>query len=113
MDLLNPHSLVATIQGNYVGHAIMKFEWDEANRLASLDRYGIDFLDVEEIFDDSFVTVEDDRYSHGKQRFVTVGLMQARVVAIGYTNRGNAMRLISCRKATLYEQKNYYTKISN
>jgi uncharacterized protein len=91
----------------------MKFEWDEANRLASLDRHGIDFLDVEEIFDGSFITIEDDRCTCDEQRFITVGLLQARIVAIGYTNRGHAMRLIFCRKATLYEQKNYYTKISN
>jgi hypothetical protein len=91
----------------------MEFEWDEAKRLSNLDKHGIDFLDVEEVFDGDIVTVEDDRYGYGERRFVTFGLLQGRVVAVVYTDRGDAMRLISVRKATKYEQRTYYTQISN
>lgn len=48
----------------------MGFEWDEANRLANLDKHGIDFIDVPEVFEGNIVTVEDDRYTYGEQRFV-------------------------------------------
>jgi uncharacterized protein len=93
----------------------MEFEWDEAKRLSNLDKHGIDFLDVEEVFDGDIVTVEDDRYDYGERRFVTFGLLQGRVVAVAvvYTDRGDAMRLISVRKATKYEQRTYYAQISN
>jgi uncharacterized protein len=91
----------------------MEFEWDEAKRLANLDKHGIDFLDVEEVFDGDTVTVEDDRYSYGEQRFVAFGLLQGRIVAVVYTDRGEAMRLILVRKATKYEQRTYYAQISN
>jgi hypothetical protein len=37
-------------QGSYIGHSAMEFEWDEAKRLSNLDKHGIDFLDVEEVF---------------------------------------------------------------
>lgn len=91
----------------------MEFEWDEAKRLANLDKHGIDFLDVEEVFDGDTVTVEDDRYPYGEPRFVTFGCLQGRVVAVVYTDRGEAMRLISVRKATKYEQRTYYEQIAN
>ncbi|MFM2430964.1 MAG: hypothetical protein RLZZ511_2177 [Cyanobacteriota bacterium] len=99
----------------------MEFEWDEAKRLSNLDKHGIDFLDVEEVFDGDIVTVEDDfptgtlreRSGYGERRFVTFGLLQGRVVAVVYTDRGDAMRLISVRKATQYEQRTYYAQISN
>jgi len=29
----------------------MGFEWDEAKRLANLDKHGIDFIDIPEVFD--------------------------------------------------------------
>jgi uncharacterized protein len=91
----------------------MEFEWDEAKRLANLDKHGIDFLDVEEVFDRDIVTVEDERYGYGEQRFVTFGLLQGSVVAVVYADRGDTRRLISVRKATRYEQRTYYAQIAN
>jgi uncharacterized DUF497 family protein len=91
----------------------MEFEWDEAKRLSNLDKHGIDFLDVEEVFDGDIVTVEDDRYGYGEQRFVTFGVLQGRIVSVTYTDRGDVVRLISIRRATKYEQRTYYAQISN
>jgi uncharacterized protein len=53
----------------------MELEWDEAKRLSNLGKHGIDFRDVEEVFDGDIVTVEDTRYEYGEQRFVTFGLL--------------------------------------
>lgn len=86
---------------------------DEAKRLSNLDKHGIDFLDVEEVFDGDIVTVEDDRYGYGEQRFVTFGVLQGRIVSVTYTDRGDVVRLISIRRATKYEQRTYYAQISN
>ncbi len=91
----------------------MGFEWDEAKRLANLEKHGIDFIDVSELFDGDIVTVEDDRYSYGEQRFVTFGLLQGRVVAVVHTDRGESIRIISARKATNYEQRTYFQELSN
>lgn len=91
----------------------MEFEWDEAKRLSNLDKHGIDFLDAYEVFDRDFVTVEDARYDYGEQRFVTLGLLQGRVVAVTHTDSGDVVRLISIRKATKYEQRTYYAQVSN
>ena len=91
----------------------MKFEWDAAKRLINLRKYGIDFVDVPVVFEGDTVTVEDDRYNYGEQRFITFGLLQGRVVAVVYTERANCTRIISVRKATKYEQRIYFEQLSD
>lgn len=91
----------------------MEFEWDETKPLTNLSKHGIDFIDVPVVFDGEIVTVEDERFSYGEQRFVTFGLLQGRVVAIVPTQREEYTRIISARKATKYEQRIYFEQISN
>ncbi len=91
----------------------MEFEWDEAKRLVNIRKHGIDFIDVPDVFNEDTVTVEDNRYDYGEQRFVTFGLLQGRVVAVVHTKRGDSTRIISARKATKYEQRTYFEQFSN
>lgn len=91
----------------------MEFEWDEAKRLLNLDKHGIDFVDVPDMFDGDLVTVEDERYSYGEQRFITFGLLQGRIIAVVHTDRDESIRIISARKATKYEQRIYLTEFPN
>jgi uncharacterized protein len=91
----------------------MAYEWDEAKRLANLDKHGIDFLDIPDVFEGDIVTLADDRHSYGEQRFITFGLLQGRVIAVVHTERNDSTRIISARKATKYEQRTYFTEISD
>jgi uncharacterized protein len=91
----------------------MEFEWDEDKRLANIKNHGIDFIDVSEVFDGDIVTIEDDRYSYGEQRFVTFGLLKGRVVAVVNTDRGEFIRIISVRKATKNEYRTYFQAIAD
>jgi uncharacterized protein len=96
----------------------MEFEWDEAKRLANLRRHGIDFMDIPSVFDGDIVTIEDDRFRYGEQRFITLGMLQGRVVAIVHTEREEctriiSARIISARKGTNYEQRTYFEQISD
>jgi uncharacterized protein len=91
----------------------MEFEWDEDKRLANIKNHGIDFIDVSEVFDGDIVTIEDDRYSYGEQRFVTFGLLKGSVVAVVNTDRGEFIRIISVRKATKNEYRNYFQTIAD
>ena len=59
------------------------------------------------------LTIEDDRYGYGEQRFVTFGLLQGRVIAIIHTEQKDCIRIISARKATKYEQRTYFKQLSN
>jgi len=89
------------------------FEWDENKRQLNIQKHGIDFIGVEEVFDGETVTLEDNRVDYGEQRFVTLGMKLGRVVAVVHTERGDAIRIISIRKATKYEQRTYFSQISH
>jgi len=77
----------------------MEFEWDKTKRLTNLSKHGINFIDVPLVFDGEIVTVEDERFSYGEQRFVTFGLLQRRVIAIVHTEREEYTRIISALKS--------------
>jgi uncharacterized protein len=91
----------------------MEYEWDEAKRFANLRKHGIDFIDVPTVFEGNIVTLEDDRYDYGEQRFITFGLLQGQVIAVVHTEREDCIRIISVRKATKYEQRTYFEQLSN
>jgi uncharacterized protein len=89
----------------------MRFEWDENKRLANLSEHGFDFVDVSSVFDSDTITVEDDRYNYGEQRFITFGLFQGRVIAVVHTENDDLIRIISVRKASRYEQQIYFEQV--
>jgi uncharacterized protein len=89
----------------------MDFEWDEDKRLINLRKHGVDFVDVPSVFDTDVVTVEDDRYNYGEQRFVTFGLLNGREIAVVHTDDGDLIRIISARRATKHEQRSYFEQL--
>lgn len=91
----------------------MKFEWDEAKRLANVAKHGFDFVDVVLVFEGDIVTIEDDRFEYEEQRFVTLGLLNGRVVVIVHTERKDVTRIISVRKATKNEERSYFEQIAD
>jgi len=91
----------------------MRYEWDEAKRQSNIEKYGIDFIGIEEVFAGEIVTVLDDRFDYGEIRCVTVGLLNGRVVVIAHTETDDVIRIISVRKATKNETINYYKKIAH
>jgi uncharacterized DUF497 family protein len=91
----------------------MEFEWDEAKRKSNLRNHGIDFVGVEQVFEDKIVSILDDRFNYGEKRFVTFGLLDGRVVAIAHTETDEVIRIISVRKATKHEESSYFKEISN
>lgn len=91
----------------------MRYEWDEAKRRLNLRKHGIDFADAVHVFDDLTVTIEDTRFDYGETRFLTLGLLRARVVVIVHTETETVIRLISVRKATKNEEAYYYQEIAD
>lgn len=89
----------------------MDFRWDEAKRRSNLRKHGIDFADVPPVFDGDTVTVEDHRFDYSERRFVTFGVLEARVLAIAHTEDEDVIRFLSVRKATRNEQVSYFATI--
>ncbi len=54
------------------------------------------------------MTYHDPDHSISEQRFVTIGMSSAdRVLIVAYSERGENIRIINARKATLRERKHY------
>ena len=81
----------------YSYNLIVRFEWDEGKRRANVRKHGIDFVDVEAVFAGTIVTVVDDRFHYDEERFVTLGLLNGRVVVVAHTEnpRGDPDHLSS------------------
>ena len=57
-------------------------------------------------------TREDDRFDYGEDRWITVGLLDGRMVVMVWTQRGEARHVISMRKANEREQTRYRRRLA-
>jgi uncharacterized protein len=85
--------------------------WDEAKRQRNLREHGLDFSDCERVFDGPVIANEDDRLAYGEQRINLIGVLAGLVVHLTYTERGDDLHVISLRKATKHETRNYFSEI--
>jgi uncharacterized DUF497 family protein len=58
-------------------------------------------------------TLQDDRFSCGEQRFVTLGLLAGIPVSVVHTESEHEIRIISFRKATQREAHIYFGEIQD
>ena len=88
----------------------LKFEWDDAKAEANLRAHGVSFDLAKAVFNDPFATERvDDREDYGEERFVIVGRVERNVLLfVAYTEREEQIRIISARRATQYEQDDYF-----
>ena len=86
----------------------IEFEWDENKRRTNIRKHGFDFEGAAEVFEGETVTTEDTRYEYGETRFLTFGMWKGRVVVIAHTESEHSIRIISLRKATKHEEKQYF-----
>ena len=91
----------------------MEFTWSEAKRAANLKAHGLDFVDAPRVFEGVTFTFEDDRFSYGEQRFVTLGLLAGVPVSLVHTETDHEIRVISFRKATNREAQIYFSQVQN
>jgi uncharacterized DUF497 family protein len=86
----------------------MNIIWDSAKAKANLKKHGVHFSDAETAFFDPFALTIEAQDADGEQRFVTLGTdALGRVLVVIYTFWGEAIRLISARRATPTERKQY------
>lgn len=82
-------------------------EWDEAKRAENLAGRGIDFADATRLDWSTAQIVTDDRRDYGEERLMARGLIDGRLHILVFTLRGDALRVISLRKANGREQARY------
>ena len=85
----------------------MSFEWDTQKAETNRRKHGVDFADAVSVLEDpSALTLEDER--EAEERFVTMGMDSlGRVLVVVYTWREDRVRLISARRATRAERRQY------
>jgi uncharacterized DUF497 family protein len=89
----------------------VQYEWDEAKRQSNIQKHGIDFIGIENVFAGETVTILDDRIDYGETRFVTVGLLNGLALVVTHTETDEVIRIIS--KATKNEQIRYFKEIAD
>ena len=86
-------------------------EWDRNKNDENLRKHGLSFEDAPKVFDGRCLTFEDRRIAYGEERYITLGYLEARLVVIAHTPRGENTRIISMRKANSRERKAYEARL--
>mgnify|MGYP000004306453 FL=1 len=90
---------------------MIKFEWDTAKAVTNIKKHGVSFEEAKSVFFDEFaVQFFDQNNTDTEDRFLMLGMSnETNLLLICHCERddGNAIRVISARKATKNESKNY------
>ena len=86
----------------------LKFEWDEEKDLINLKKHGISFETAAYVFQDEYyIEMYDFEHSIEEDRYIAIGMV-GDLLFVVFTERGEAIRLISARIATERERRLYY-----
>lgn len=89
----------------------MKFEWDAEKASTNIKKHGVSFEEASSVFfDDNALLRDDPDHSEEEDRFIILGLSEAAnilVVCHCYRMNDEIIRIISARKATSQETKQY------
>ena len=87
----------------------MNFEWDPSKAASNVQKHGVSFEEASTVFGDPFSrTIPDPLHSDEEDRWVTVGLSaHMRTLVVVHTDRGDSIRIISARRATRPERRDY------
>jgi hypothetical protein len=83
------------------------YTWDPRKAEANRGKHDVDFADAATVFSDEMaLNMPDD--NPDEDRYVIVGLdALGRLLAVVYTWRGESIRIISARRATARERRDY------
>ena len=86
----------------------MRVIWDPEKAATNLRKHRIRFADAELVlFDPQAITIEDFT-AEGEQRHVSLGMdALGRLLVVVYAYRGDDIRLISARRATRAQRRQY------
>ena len=82
----------------------MRITFDPVKRSQTLIERGLDFADAAYVFTGVTLEFEDTRKDYGETRMICYGLLDGRMVVVGYTPRGADRHIFSIRKANEREQ---------
>jgi uncharacterized DUF497 family protein len=87
------------------------FNWDTNKNLSNIEKHGIPFKEAATVFlDPNAAILDDEEHSQEEERFSIIGISQnLRLLTVChcYVQDETVVRIISARKATKTEEKNY------
>jgi hypothetical protein len=88
---------------------VLLFEWDPNKGKENLEIHGVSFDEAGTAFRDTLsLAIYDPLHSEAEDRFVLLGnSYKDRLLVVVHTVRGDNIRLISARKASKKERKQY------
>ncbi len=84
------------------------YEWDPEKARRNFKKHGVRLSDAVTAFEDERALTIRDAYSDDEERWITLGVDACgRLLVLVYTWRGKRLRLISARRATSRERRQY------
>jgi uncharacterized DUF497 family protein len=85
------------------------FEWGAAKARSNLAKHKVSFEAAQLVFGDVFALDRlDVSGERSEARYIITGMADGVILTVAYTERGERTRIISARKATKHEQREYY-----
>ena len=89
----------------------IRFTWDQGKATQNRKKHGVSFEEARSVFFDDYAQLlSDPDHSKEEDRFILLGRStQARILVVChcYRESDSVIRIISARKATKSEQRNY------
>lgn len=87
----------------------LRFEWDANKALANAGKHGVSFEEAVTVFRDPLALIFDDEdHSDEELREIIIGHSERnRLLLVCFTERNDSVRIISARKATRRERRDY------
>jgi len=88
---------------------MLLFEWDPNKAAQNIRKHGVSFEEAATAFGDPLsITIFDPLHSIDEDRFVLIGMSNRnRLLVVVHTDRNDKIRIISARRATKKEKRQY------
>jgi uncharacterized DUF497 family protein len=83
------------------------YTWDEAKRDSNLRKHGLDFADAPAVLEGDSYTAEDTSLQYSERRYNAIGEFHNIVVSVTYTEQNDEIRIISFRRASRQETRDF------
>ena len=85
------------------------FEWDPKKNEANKKKHKMGFEDASDIFNDPYRLKFEEHRPNEEKRYITIGKAFLAIIRVVYVVRNAAIRIISARRTTRNERKEYLT----
>jgi len=89
----------------------IKFSWDEKKARTNIQKHKVSFEEAKTVFaDENARLIDDPDHSDEEDRFIMIGLsskLKILTVVHCYRDNDNVIRIISARKSTKNEERQY------